>query len=207
MSHPCGTPALFLLLLLAAGCASPNADSDGPRAVIWDALPVPKDTDAPPGLPATLENDELVLRGQTARTRAVYSLPVTVECDVFAETIAAPEKGGFAISFVPDGSDAPLGLVMGYDNIGRSSEQRMLAMVKGPDVRHAPVVWGEEPFPLQERHWYHLKLELQGGQTLITINGKSFPVAGVTVSPKEFHLQLDAWPPAHRWRVRNLTVR
>src|SRR5262245_59580508 len=90
--------ALLGIALLLVGCAS------GPRAVVWDRLPFPKDSNWPSsrGEPTMMAEDGLLLQGQDVRTRRAYAAPVTVECDVALESRSASD-GSFDLYFLPAG--------------------------------------------------------------------------------------------------------
>src|SRR5664280_2334341 len=88
---------LLGLVLLGAGCAT-----TGLSPLAWDALPFPRNSDwpGPKGLPAHIEDGDLILQGREARTRSAYSVPLTIECEFLLEARSGTD-GGLAIRLVP----------------------------------------------------------------------------------------------------------
>src|SRR5437868_4554818 len=90
----------IVVVLLGVGCATP-----GPRSMAWDSIPFPRNSDwtGPKGLPAEMEDDDLVLQGQMVRTHETYSAPLVIECEVELENRAAPD-GYVGFEIVPASS-------------------------------------------------------------------------------------------------------
>jgi hypothetical protein len=192
--------AIFLTLI--AGCAS------GLRAIVWDPLPFPKDSDwaGPKGATAMLAGKELVLQGQDVRTRSLYQAPLTIECDVELEARTASD-GAFAIKFVASGEPHQMvAFRMIYRNPGAYSGKDGLAIERRSGSLQADVPGDEEPFDLKPAVPYHVKVEMLADRLRVTINKRPYEAAGVSVPKQDFYVQLGGWQPANRWHVRNLVV-
>ena len=94
------------LALLGTGCGT-----TGPRSLAWDALPFPRNSDwpGPKGLPAHIEDGDLILQGREARTRSAYSVPLTIECEFLLEARSGTD-GGLAIRLIPPDQPADLNI-------------------------------------------------------------------------------------------------
>ena len=194
--------------LLGAGCAA-----TGPRSLTWDILPFPRDSDWPAwnGMPAKLEDGELVLQGHPVRTRAVYSVPLTIECEFELENRVAPD-GYCGIGFVPAGSPDDVGprdlrwLQIAYRGTGAGTGRDGLSFLARDSGSRDKLVWGEEPFVIQAQKYYAIRLEVTEDHVRVVIDGHPYDLNGVKIPYKQFRVQLNSWQPTDRWHVRNLVL-
>jgi len=206
MRVACRTLGLFLaLVLLGAGCAT-----TGPRQLAWEALPFPRDSDwpGPKGLPAHIEDGDLILQGREARTRSAYSVPLTIECEFLLEARTATD-GALEIRFVPTDQPADLNLTktlylaFSYQPSGETTV--MIQKCNGSS--RAETLWGGKPFDLRVGKPNQLEIELQSDGIRFTVNGQTFEAKDVTVPYDRFYIQIWGWQPVNRWHVRNFVVR
>ena len=196
---------LVALVLLGTGCAT-----RGPHPLAWDALPFPRDSDwgGPKGLPAQIENGDLVLQGREARTRSSYSVPLTIECEFLLEERVGTD-GGLAIRLIPPDQPADsnitqtLYLVLSY----RPSGEGIVKIQRCDGSWRANTVWDEKPFDLRVGKLNQLHIELQRDGMRFTVNGQAFEAKDVAVPYDRFCIQLWGWQPVNRWHVRNFVVR
>jgi hypothetical protein len=199
---------LFLMaaLLVLAGCAS------GPRPIVWNQLPFPKDSDWPgsKGTPPTVVQGELVLEAQDVRSQRSYSVPLTIECEAYPDNPTAPHTW-LQVKFVPVGQPTDreptqsTKLVMGNRHGPPSGDQNVV-FIQRHDGSVTKEIWGEQPFTIKTGEPYRLKLEILPDRMRITLNGQAFDAPGVTLGYKAFHIQLDGWQPPNRWHVRSFSV-
>jgi hypothetical protein len=204
------TLGLFLaLVLLGTGCAT-----TGSPPLAWDALPFPRNSDwpGPKGLPAHVNNGDLILQGQSVRTRAVYAMPLIIECKVELENRLASD-GSFAIGFVPADSPRDVDPVnirqfrLIYRNPGAYSGQDGLVLEGRDNASGGETLWGEEPFVLEAGKPYVVRLEITTEHLLVVINGRAYDLKDVKIPYNRFYVQLGSWQPVNRWHVRNFVVR
>ena len=140
--------SVLAITLLGIGCAS------GPRPMVWDRLPFPKDSNwtGLKGEPAIIDGDALVLQGQDVRTSRIYQLPLTVDFDFEVVKGAVPD-GGFLLTFAPTNSPADVDLSR-FTTLGISYQSPKAASVGSSGallifVKDAPspveTVWGRFP--------------------------------------------------------------
>ena len=206
------TPMTFLgvlvITLLGIGCAG------GPRSIVWDALPFPKDSDwqASKGEPAVMGQGELLLHGQDVRTQRTYVAPVVIECDVVLESRTAND-GSFDLYFLPTGQ--PLDAIphqltkfrIIYSNTGEYGSVDRLEIDRQEGGKGL-VVWSGPPIKVEVGKVYHLKISvLAEGRLNININGVAAGIPDTVVLPSRFfQVQLGGWQPANRWHVRNFSI-
>ena len=193
------------MFLLGTGCAT-----TGSRPLAWDALPFPRDSDwpGPKGLPAHIEDGDLILQGRQARTRSTYSVPLTIECEFLLEARSGTD-GALEIRLVPIDQPADsnltqtLYLALSYQPSGEAS----VAIESCNGSIRAETLWGRKPFELRVGKPNQLGIELQLDGIRFTINGQTFEAKGVTVPYDRFYIQIWGWQPVNRWHVRNFVVR
>jgi hypothetical protein len=196
------------IMLLGIGCAS------GPRPVVWDRLPFPKDSgwNGSKGAPAIVEGDAMVLLGQDVRTSGAHQLPLTVDFD-FEVAKGAPSDGGFLLKFAPTNSPTDAELLqaiivcISYQSptaASVGSSGALLVYVKD-SAAPARAVWGPVAFACEEGHFYHLHLEARSdGLKIITDQGAT--QIDVKIPYDKFFIQMSGWKPPSRWYVRNFSV-
>src|SRR5579862_5830112 len=189
--------ALLGMTLMLVGCAT------GPRVVVWDRVPFPKDSDWPSsrGEPATMKENDLLLQGQDVRTLRAYAPPVTIECDVVLESRSASD-GSFDLYFLPAGQ--PLGVNLRqltkfriiYSNTGDYGSLDRLEIDRR-DGDKSSVVWTESPFKVEAGKVYHLKANLlPAGKLNISINDVEASIPNTVSLPyRSFQVQLGSWQP------------
>ena len=200
--------ALLGMTLMLVGCAT------GPRVVVWDRVPFPKDSDWPGsrGEPATMGKNDLQLQGQDVRTQRAYAPPVTIECDVVLESRSASD-GSFDLYFLPTGQ--PLDVIprqltkfrIIYSNTGDYGSVDRLEIDRREGDKGF-VVWTETLFKVEAGKVYHLKVDvLSAGKLNISINDVEASIPGtVSLAYRSFQVQLGSWQPTNRWHVRNLSI-
>jgi hypothetical protein len=209
-SAPANIIAAATLLACAAGCAT--APRQRPVAVVWDVLPFPKDSDwpGPKGAAASLEKSDLVLQGRPVRTVKTYSVPLTVECEVFLEVHSATD-GGLHVRFVPPGEPADANLLNSVDVLtgyrNHDATRQALSIQRLDSSIRGKILWGEQPFTIDPGKPYHLKVQLLPDRIRISVDGTTYEAKGVAVPYETFHIQLMSWQPTNRIHVRNFALR
>jgi hypothetical protein len=200
---------LLAVTLFGIGCAS------GPRPVVWDQLPFPKDSDWPgsKGEPAVMDGNAMVLQGQEVRTRGIYQLPLAIDFDFEIAKGSVPD-GGFLFKFAP--TNAPTDVDLPQSTIICISYQSPLtASVKSSGAlsvfvsdgsSHARSVWGPVPLICEEGQFYHLHIEARTDGLSITTNEKKVEQIDVKIPYGKFFIQMHGWKPPSRWYVRNFTI-
>jgi hypothetical protein len=199
---------VLLITLLGMGCAS------GPRPIVWDRLPFPKDSNwaGSKGEPAITEGDAMVLLGQEVRTSGIHQLPLTVDFDFEVAKGAVPD-GGFLFKFAPTNSltdvDLPrlIAICLSYQSSTAASvgsSGALLLYVKDSSSP-ARVVWGPVPFTCEEGRFYHLHVEARiDGLKIITDQGAT--QIDLKIPYGKFFIQLGGWKPPSRWYVRSFSI-
>jgi hypothetical protein len=195
-------------MLAAAGCASVQP----PRPLAWDILPpAAPDPEKPPAL---VSAGDLVLAGQTVRTRSAFGLPLSIECEVWLQPDAAGEAR-FEIQFLPatatEPAPAPDRLVFAMTflppNISDAARPDAFSLRLHRDGSATERRWAREPFPVRPGRVYRLQISAWPDRVELQINHARFAVADFTVPADRFHIALSGQHSAHRWYVRNLLVR
>jgi hypothetical protein len=168
----------------------------------WDLLPFPQDSDWPGdrGVPPRFENGEVIVQGaQDARSRKLYSVPLTVECDVVLEARAS-QQGAFRLRFVAEGQprdfDAKqfISLELAY----RQNRPDQLTIVQRPLTRQDRVL---ENMSVHADRAYHIRIHLQPDHWQVTLNDETYEIDGISMPSERFYIQLYGWEPADRWHV------
>ena len=205
-------PTTFLTLLavtlLGTGCAT-----SGPRPLAWDVLPFARDSDWPAwnGLAASLEGGDLILQGHSVRTHEAYSSPLTIECVVELEGRVGND-GLFGVGFVPTGQPGDTGpvnhrfLQIAYRGAGVSDGRDSLAFLARDNNVRDTILWGEEPFVVQARKPYAIRVEVTEDQVRVVIDDHAYDLKGVKIPYKRFYIQLYSWQPTNRWHVRKFSI-
>jgi hypothetical protein len=200
---------VLVITLFGIGCAS------GPRPIVWDRLPFPKDSDWPgsKGEPAIIEGDALALQGQDVRTTRIYQLPLTVDFDVEVAKGAVPD-GGFQLMFAPTNSPPDVDLArfiilcISYQSptaASVGSSGALLVYVKdGPSP--ARIVQGPVPFTCEEGQFYHLHVEARVDGLSITTDQRGVEPIALKIPYGQLFVQMHGWKPPSRWHVRNFMV-
>jgi hypothetical protein len=196
---------LLGLIVLGTGCAT-----TGPRPLAWDALPFPRNSDwpGPKGLPAHIEDGDLILQGREARTRSAYSVPLTIECEFLLEARSGTD-GGLAIRLIPPDQPADLNitqtlyLVLSY----RPSGEAIAEIQSCNASSTAKTLWGGKPFDLRVGKPNQLQIDLRREGMRFTVNGQTFEAGDVVVPYDRFYIQIWGWQPVNRWHLRNFVVR
>lgn len=193
------------LALLGTGCGT-----TGPRSLAWDALPFPRNSDwpGPKGLPAHIEDGDLILQGREARTRSAYSVPLTIECEFLLEARSGTD-GGLAIRLIPPDQPADLNitqtlyLVLSY----RPSGEAIAEIQSCNASSTAKTLWGGKPFDLRVGKPNQLQIDFLSKGIRFAVNGQVFEAQDVVVPYDRFYIQIWGWQPVNRWHLRNFVVR
>ena len=195
---------LLALFLLGTGCAT-----TGSRPLAWDALPFPRDSDwpGPKGLPAHIEDGDLILQGRQVRTQSTYSVPLTIECEFLLEARSGTD-GALEIRLVPIDQPADsnltqtLYLALSYQPSGEAS----VAIESCNGSIRAETLWGRKPFELRVGKPNQLAIQLQSDGIRFTVNEQTFEAKDVRVPYDRFYIQIWGWRPENRWHVRKFSI-
>jgi hypothetical protein len=186
-----------------------SRESDDSNGVInpgdWDLLPFPQDSDWPGnrGVPPRFENGEVILQGaQDARSKKLYSAPLTVECEVVLEARAS-SQGEFQLRFVAEGQPRDLdakqltSLAFAY----RQNGTDQLFVVQHPSPQQDLRVLANTP--IRAGRAYHIRIHIQPDHWRVDLNDESYEMDGISMPAERFYIQLYGWEPQDRWHVRN----
>jgi hypothetical protein len=190
------------ILSLMVGCATAPRE----RTITWDVL---KWKGADPATAPLIDKSDVVLRGQDARTKRTYAVPLTVDLDVLLEK-RETNTGGFGLMFVPTDQitdsdpDRFIAATIQYD-------ETAYALIVEERVRKSPALEEKtllhEQFKLKVGTPYHVKCQVTQSGLRITIDGQVYEAKRATVPYDNFRIQLTGWQPANRWRIRNFVIR
>ncbi|HVM60393.1 MAG TPA: hypothetical protein VMV72_05935 [Verrucomicrobiae bacterium] len=200
------TLGFLAMVLWNGGCVS------GPRPIVWEQLPFPKDSDWPgsKGAPAAVAQDELILQAQEVRTTEEHSVPLVIQCAAYPDLTNAPHSW-LLIKFVPVGQpldtepDRLTTLAIGNRHAPPSGDKDVMFIERREGGR-ARKLWGEQEFTAKPDRVYHLKAEISPDKIRITIDGQTFEAPGVTVGYPKFYVQLQGWQPPNRWHVQDFSI-
>lgn len=182
------------------------------QALEWEILPFPRDSDWPGdrGTPAEVQDDgSIVLHGRPVLSKQTFSLPLTIDCDVFCPE-PTEDDGGFTVGcFFPeqptDMNDREVVTFhYGYRNHGTPG---MVLCSRNHGSPRGQVVWSEHAVPYTAGKTIHLRLELTAAGSKLTAGEESFDISEVVVPYKQFRIRLNGWRTTDPWRVSNLSVR
>lgn len=162
-------------------------------------------------MPGTVEGDTLVLQGHPVRTRKVYSVPLTIECEFELEKRVAND-GYFAVGLVAAGTPGDVGsmnmrwLQIACRGAGAPSGRDALSFQARDVGARDRLVWGEEPFAIEAGKHYALRLELMENRIHLVLDGHAYELHGVKIPYQQFCILLNSWQPTNRWYVRNFSV-
>ena len=154
-------------LAMAVGCSN----GPHPRPLVWQPV------SGTSGERATINARALILHGQPICSRASYTSPLDIECDL--ELLKATgDHAVFEIRLVPqDGQPATL-----------------------------RIAWNEPPLRLVAGQPYLVRVAVAPKQR-VTVNDLELPVPKITLPNGPFQIELTGEPSSGQWRLRRFTVR
>jgi hypothetical protein len=181
-------------LLAMAGCATaPN-----PSMMEWN--PITAHSDGAPEV--ALKDGELMLFGRAIRSRAIYTAPLTVGCELRSGQNST--NGCFYVDFIPEGASVEalpreyVSFKLGNDNTveawaSRSNEPPRLIKKSGQ-------------IQVDGLGSYKLTVEVQHGGFTAHVNGVPLMI-DLPMPYNKFRIELRTLPPPSQWYVRDFSVR
>jgi hypothetical protein len=93
-----------------------------------------------------------------------------------------------------------------YRNPGAYSGKDALVFVDRDAGSPDKTAWGEQPFVVQARKPYAIRIEITTTQVRLVIDGQAHDLVGVRIPYERFYVQLGGWQPTNRWHVRNFSI-
>lgn len=186
-----------MLLTLTVGCATALR----PRPITWKILGVRQaDSPAP-----QVERNELILDGRAVRSTRTFGVPLMVALEVVPD--AGATNAAFYLQFDPvDAVQRNLPgdfLAVKVAQVGAEKALVLFWVARGSQPKHLLPL--NTIVPRGESPAYRLTLESKADALILRINERTFKIEAA-FPYEQFYIQLRAFPPAGRWRVRNFVV-
>jgi hypothetical protein len=176
-------------------------------ATEWEILPFPQNSDwpGPKGRRAVVNDGEVTLMGQPVRTKSVYHLPVTVECELLLTELAG-HGGCVWIAFVPADSDGDLDpprnaptAVLGYQRPDGGGGH---VTIEPQNIRLS-----RQPFQVEAQKVYRMQIQCTRQEMRVSVDDERFPSQDIAIPYDTFRIRVMGWQPANTWKLRHFTVR